>query len=177
LVTFDSRTSIEARNEVIDVLRDVGVEEPEFLYSEVRGLFHVRVAGDPKKITRKLDALCRRCPSRFWFTYHWTPIETWCPSTIEDMVPVVKELAEGIKPEERWRLSLNTRFYRTHHTRDLIIKLAQEVDRTNVDLENPEKIIGIEIIREKAGISLLTREDVFSVNEVKNEIFTPGRIE
>jgi tRNA(Ser,Leu) C12 N-acetylase TAN1 len=169
LVTFDSRTSIEARNEVIDVLRDVGVEEPEFLYSEVKGLFQLQVVGDSKKITKKLFVLCRRCPSRFWFTYRWIPIETWCHATIEDMAQVVKEIAEGINPEERWRLSLNKRFYRKHHTRDLILKLAQQVDRTNVDLEHPEKIIRIEIIRERAGISLLTRKEYFSVNEVKNK--------
>lgn len=172
LVTFDYAAYMGARNEVIDVLREVGEENPEFLYSEVKGLFQLRVEGAPKEVTRKLDALCRRDPSRFWYTYHWVPIEKWCPSTIEDMSEVVKALAERIRPEERWRMSINKRFYREHHTRELIEKLAQHVDKPKVDLENPEKIIRIEIIGGRAGFSLLTPKEDFSVNDVKNEVLT-----
>jgi tRNA(Ser,Leu) C12 N-acetylase TAN1 len=157
LVTFDYGVNMWARNEVLDVLREVGEENLAHLYSEVKGLFQLRVDGDPKEVTRKLDALCRIDPSRFWYTYHWIPVERWCPSTIEDMSEIVKELAERIRSEERWRMSIHKRFYPAHHTRELIENLAQHVDRPNVDLEHPEKIIRIEIIGGRAGLSLRAR--------------------
>lgn len=172
LVTFDYGVYMGARSEVIDVLREVGEESPRLLSSDVKGLFQLRVDGDPKEATRKLDALCRRDPSRFWYTYHWIPVEKWCPSTIEDMSEVVNELAERIRPEERWRMNVNKRFYHDHHTRELIEKLAQHVDKPNVDLENPDKIIRIEIIGGRAGLSLLTLKEAFSVNAVKKAVLT-----
>ena len=71
-------------------------------------------------------------------------------------------------------MRINKRFYQKHHTRELIEHLTQHVDRLHVDLEHPEKIIHIEIFRERAGLSLLTPQEKFSVNQVKNEILTEG---
>lgn len=176
MVTFDLNVFLGARDEVVDLLGEVGVGGPEFLGSRVKGLFQLRVRGDPKEVTRRLDALCRAEPNRFWYTYHWIPIETWCPSTIEEMAEVVRGFAERIKPEERWRMTVNKRFYRRYSTRELIERLAEVVDRPHIDLENPEKIVRVEIIGGRAGLSLLEPVEQFSVNEVKDEVFTtsPG---
>jgi tRNA acetyltransferase TAN1 len=157
---------------VEQVLREIGDITPEFMHSRIRGLFTIHVDRDPKTVTTRLDTLCRREPARFWYTYHWIPVEQWCPATITAMSEVVKKLAERIRPEERWRLRINKRFYQKHHTSELIEHLAQLVDRPHVDLEHPEKIIRIELISGRAGVSLLTAQEEFSVNRVKNEMVT-----
>jgi len=172
LVTFDSMNYREARAEVIDALREVGEAHPLFLPSAVGGVFMVKVDTDPKETMLKLDALCRADPSRFRFTYHWIPIERWCPSTIEEMAGVIKEFAERIKPDERWRMEIHKRFYGAFHTNELIEKLAQHVDRPKVDLKNPQKTIRIEIIAREAGLSLLEPKEHLSVNKVKAEALT-----
>ena len=64
----------EARAEVVNVLKEIVEYKPEFLYSDVQGLFQVRVDMNPKDVTRRLDTLCRTDPSKFWYTYHWIPI-------------------------------------------------------------------------------------------------------
>jgi len=162
----------EARAEVIDALREVGEAHPVFLSSDVSGVFMVRIDIDSKETARKLDALCRTDPSRFQCTYHWIPIERWCPSTVEEMSGVVKEFAERIKPDESWRMEIHKRFYRTFHTYELIEKLAQHVDRPKVDLKSPQKTIRIEIIGGEAGLSLLGPKEHLSVNKVKTETLT-----
>ena len=172
LITFDPMNYGEARAEVVNVLKEVGEHNPEFLYSDVRGLFQVRVDTSPKDVTRRLDALCRTDPSKFWYTYHWIPIEKWCPSTIKEMSEIVKESAKRIEPNERWRMRINKRFYEKYHTDELIEKLTEHVDRLNVDLENPQKTIKVEIIRGKAGLSLLKPKEHFSANDVKKEVLT-----
>jgi tRNA acetyltransferase TAN1 len=172
LVTYEPINQFIARDEVEQVLREIGDITPEFMHSRVRGLFMIHVDRDPKAVTTQLDALCRREPSMFWYTYHWIPVEQWCPATIAAMSEVVKELAKRIRPEERWRMRINKRFYQQYHTRDLIEHLAQLVNRSHVDLEHPEKIIRIELIRGRAGVSLLTAQEEFSVNRVKNEMLT-----
>jgi len=127
---------------------------------------------EPKEAAKKLDALCRGDPSKFLFTYHWVPVEKWCPSTIKEMSKIVEQFAKRINPKERWRMRVNKRFYEKFHTQELIEVLTKHVDRPKVDLENPDKTIRIEIIGEEAALSLLKPREHFSVNEVKNEILT-----
>ena len=172
LITFDPMNYGEARTEVVNVLEEIGEHKPEFLYSNVRGLFQVRVNTNPKDVTRRLDALCRTDPSKFWYTYHWIPVEKWRRSTIKEMSETVKEFAKLIKPNERWRMRINKRFYEKYHTEELIEKLTKHVEKRNVNLENPQKTIRVKIIGGKAGLSLLESKEHFSANDVKNEILT-----
>jgi tRNA(Ser,Leu) C12 N-acetylase TAN1 len=88
------------------------------------------------------------------------------------MSEVVKEFAERIKTNERWRMRINKRVFEKYHTDELIEKLTKHVDKPNVDLENPQKTIRVEIIGGKAGLSLLKPQEHFSANDVKNEILT-----
>jgi tRNA acetyltransferase TAN1 len=172
LVTYDRGNRSPAHYEVKQVLKRVGEENPRFLHSRVRGLFSIFIQMDPKEVTKKLDTLCREDPSQFWYTYHWVPVEKWCPSTIKEMSVIVKQFAERILPEERWKISLNKRFYKKYHTQELVEHLAEHVDRPNVDLENPDKTIRIEILGDEAALSLLEPREHFSVNAVKSEVLT-----
>jgi len=130
---------------------------------------------DPKEVTKRLYSLCRKDSSKFMYTYHWIPVERWCPSTVEKMAEDVKEMAENIKPKERWRMRINKRLYKKHRTRELIELLTQDIDRPNIDLEKPHKTIQIEIIGEEAALSLLKPREHFSVNEVKKQLYTKLR--
>jgi tRNA(Ser,Leu) C12 N-acetylase TAN1 len=172
LVTFDLENMFEAQYEVKEVLHVVGEVNPVFCHSSVRGLFKLRVAGDPKEVTRKLESLCRRDPAWFWFTYHWIPIEYWCRATIGELSRSVQDVAERIDPRQRWRMRITKRFYDRYHTQELIDMLTRYVDRSNVDLEHPEKTIRIEIIGDHAAVSLLQPSEHFSVNKVKDEVLT-----
>ena len=172
LVTHDRVNRSPAQYEVKQALKDVGDENPRFLHSRVRGLFKILTQINPKEATKKLDTLCRKDPSKFWYTYHWIPVEIWCPSTIKEMSVIVKQFAERILPEERWKISVNKRFYKKYHTQELIERLAEHVDRPKVDLENPDKTIQIEIMGDEAALSLLGPREHFSVNVVKNEVLT-----
>jgi tRNA(Ser,Leu) C12 N-acetylase TAN1 len=47
--------------------------------------------------------------------------------------------------------------------------LADEIDAGPVDLENPQKMLIVEIIGEYAGFSLLSPEEYLDVNEARVE--------
>jgi len=46
---------------------------------------------------------------------------------------------------------------------EVIMKLTEVVDKPKVDLENPQKIIEVQIIGKKAGLALLNKDEIFSV--------------
>ncbi len=80
----------------------------------------------------------------------------------------IKKIVPGIKAGERWKMEINKRDYPKHFS-ELIIPLTEPVERDNVDLENPQKIIRVEIISGKAGISLLTPNYILDVPKIKKE--------
>jgi tRNA acetyltransferase TAN1 len=60
---------------------------------------------------------------------------------------------------------VETRRYTALHKIDIIKELAELIDQV-VSLENPDKIVRIEILGNQAGISVLKPEEIFSVMKV-----------
>jgi len=168
LITFDPEDRRGAHEEVASLLAEVGEPGPEFLRSGIEGVFMLKTTTNPKEISKKMRAVCKRTPSKFWYTYRWIPIERGCTAGIEEMEAIVKELAERIGPTESWLMAIHKRDS-PHQAAELIDRLARRVDRPKVDLRHPQKTIQIEIVRDWAGLSLLRPEELFSVREAKEE--------
>ena len=64
---------------------------------------------------------------------------------------------------------MEKRRYTLYHKIEIIRELAELIDR-KVDLENPDKIIRVDIIGKYAGVSLLKPQEVFSVEKTLIEI-------
>jgi hypothetical protein len=76
---------------------------------------------------------------------------------------------ERIGEDERWRVTVESRLYDGPSDRELVRMLADEIDAGPVDLENPQKMLIVEIIGEYAGFSLLSPEEYLDVNEARVE--------
>jgi len=168
IITYEPTHKGLAEEEVKAVLKEAGEENPEFIDSGVDGLFLLKVS-DGKEITKKVLDICKSDPSKFDKTFHWIPIETWCESEVEAMQNEIKKLVDRIGENEKWKLDLGKRQWDKVPTNELIIKLTDPVDRPNVDLENPEKIIEVQIIGDKAGISLVTPDEIVNVPKIKGK--------
>jgi len=163
LITYDPNHEGLAKQEVESLMKEIGKTYETI--KEDEGLLMVKV-DDAKEVVKKIKEIAKQNKDKFNKTFKWIPIERWTKATIEDMQSVIKELQEGIKDEEKWAMSLDKR--RTElHEKDLIIKLTEPVEKKNVDLSNPEKIIWVEIIGNDAGISLLKPDEVLEITKLK----------
>ena len=81
------------------------------------------------------------------------------------MATAVAGFVSGIGKDEKWKIDIMRHDYHKHDMSELIKELTEPVDRKCVDLKNPEKIIRVEIIRSKAGVSLLKPEEILSVSK------------
>ena len=167
LVTFDPNHSSTAENELGGILKKIG-EKPKIAATEVEGLFKVAVS-DARKVIGRLVDLCRADPNLFVVTHHYVPIDFWCKSELAVMQNKIKPLVSDIGERERWKMNISKRHWDKLGGTELIIKLTDVIDRENVDLNKPQKIIQIEIIGKEAGISLLGSEDLFDVAELKDK--------
>ena len=163
LVTFDPSHSGKAKEIVEAVLKEAG-ETPEFLDCKIDGLFMLKV-GDAKAAVKKLVGLCKKNKKKFEGTFKFIPIEKWTSSKIEDMQATIKELQKGISADEKWKMDLGKR-QTEHHEKDLIIKLTEPIDKPNVDLKAPDKIMKVEIVGEDTGLSLLTPDELLDTQKI-----------
>lgn len=169
LVTYHPNEKAEAQKEVATVLRDAGIRLEDMIESIVPGLLHLRVEGDGRSQMKKLHDFALRFPEVFRHTHRWTPIEQWLRSTPEAMISAARTLGERIGEDERWKLSLNKRLYEDAGTKELVRMLADQINAGPVDLQDPQKVLVVEIVGEYAGFSLLSPDEYLDVNEARVE--------
>ena len=165
LVTYDPNHSGKASEEAKAVLEEAGAKE-KFLDSPVDGVFFLHVS-EPKDVVRRLNEICRAEPEKFGYTFRWIPIEKWCSSDVDELAGEMKAINSKIGDDEKWKMELSKRGYDAHSSTELIRKLTDSIEKRNVDLKNPEKIVKIEIIGDMAGISLLNRDELLDVHKLK----------
>lgn len=170
LVTYHPNEKARAQEEVATVLRDAGIGLEDMIESIVPGLLHLRVEGDGRSQMKRLHDFALRFPEVFLHTHRWMPIEQWLRSTPEAMASAARALGERIGEDERWKLSLNKRLYEEASTRELVRMLADQINAGPVDLEDPEKVLVVEIVGEYAGFSLISPEEYLDVNETRVEV-------
>ena len=125
------------------------------------GLFLVAIEN-PKSVVTQLKQLPA---DSFEMTYKWIPIEEWTPAELPDIAAAVASCSARLLPEDSWRLLLFKRGYQKHDAPTLIKKLTEPITHEKVDLHHPKKLIVVEIIGARAGISLLSSEEYLDVNK------------
>jgi tRNA acetyltransferase TAN1 len=152
----------EAKKEIINILEMLGDESPLVKRTIAEGIIGVKTRLNPRGVVNGLRRLFDEDPFAFQYTLKWVPVDLWTLSDIDSMKQGVGKLRNRIHAGERWRMTVEKRRYSLHHKIEVIRELADLVDE-KVNLENPEKILRLDIIGRYAGISVLTPQDVFSV--------------
>ena len=160
LVTHEPSHAGSAKEEIEKVLKAVK-QKANFLKSESEGIFKLRV-GNAKKIVKSLSKLKNK-KGMFEHTFHWIPIDKWVSTDVKAMQKEIKKLQNGIKKNEKWKMDLHKRHFDKMNSTELIIKLTEVVDKLKVDLDNPQKIIEVQIMGKKTGLALLNKDEILSI--------------
>jgi len=162
LVSYSWGVYGRAKKEIVQVLEMLGDEGPVVKRTIAEGIIGVKTRLDPREVVRRLRSLFDEDPFAFQYTLKWVPVDLWTLSDMDSMKEAVRKLRNGIHAGERWRMTVEKRRYNQYHKIEIIRELAELVEE-KVDLENPEKILRVDIIGRYAGISVLMPEDIFSV--------------
>ncbi len=163
IITYDPNHTNKSREEVKELLEDAG--EIKFFDSEFEGVFLVHVK-DPKAIIRNLAQKIEDEPYKFKYTFRWTPVDMWCSTKQEDMIMAVKALNSKIARQESWKMEIGKRGYEGS-TMDLLTTLAEHIDKPKIDLKTPQKIVKIEIVGDRAAISLINPNEHLNASRMK----------
>ena len=166
IITYEPAHAGSAKEEVERVLKEIK-QEAKHLKQDIDGIFNIR-AKDARKIVRDLAKLCKKKPDLFDKTFHWIPIDKWVKASIKDMQKELKKFDKAIKEKESWKMDLGKR-KTDKHEKDLIIKLTEVINKPNVDLEKPDKIVKVEIMGNKAGLALLNKDELLNIPKLKGK--------
>jgi len=151
-----------AKKEIVRILETLGDESPLVKRTIAEGIIGVKTRLDPREVVQGLRRLFGEDPLTLQYTLKWVPVDLWTLSDMDSMKEGVRKLRNRIHAGERWRMTVEKRRYSQHHKIEIIRELADLIEE-KVDLENPEKILRVDIIGRYAGISVLTPQDIFSV--------------
>ncbi|MBD3229812.1 MAG: RNA methyltransferase [Candidatus Lokiarchaeota archaeon] len=157
----------DASAEATYFLAEIGDEEVKVEPIGIPGLLYSKTKLGAFNVIEKLKDYIEDNLVFFEYTLRYIPIEIVVNSTIDNIVEVVDKLKDKIDEEETFRITIEKRH--THIDRNELIDEAAKCVKREVDLDNPDKIILIEIVGDKTGISIIEEGDIISIPILKRE--------
>lgn len=152
-----------ARNEAVRILKRLGDDHPEVERSPVAGIAVAHTSLDNREVITGLRGLLFRAEELFDYAVKWVPVDYWCETDLDAMKRVIEEkVLARIGPDETWGMKVHKRRWQKYHTTDIVSYLAPSIDR-KVNLNQPDKIVWVDVIGRETAISVLKSDDIFSV--------------
>ncbi len=131
------------------------------------GLVVAKTKLEPIKAVHDLRGLLKERPWEFKYTLRLVPIQSVSEANLDAIQSSVLSLAQKIMDNETFRITVEKR-HTCLSSKTIIDTIAKKVDR-KVNLENPDKIIMIDVIGNLAGTALVKPDDVLSVEREKRK--------
>ena len=153
-------------NELFYLLKEeLGDAQAETSKTKIKGLIVAKTTMDPYAAIEKLRAILKERPYEFRYALRILPIERVVPTDLEEIKRVTQEFVGRIGEQETFRVTVEKRFT-TLHSKDIVEAAASLIDR-KADLENPDRILLIEVLGASTGVSLLKPSDILAVMKEK----------
>jgi len=168
LVSTHRNRENECISELWYHLRELGDPKIQATKTPFPGLVVAKTRLDPLKVVEAFRARVRERPWDFRAVLKVVPIEVVVKADIDVISETAVRLAkEKISPDETYRVTVNKRGSLIKK-RELIDRIASQLP-FKVNLDEPMKIVQVEIIGEYAGISVLSPKDIFSLVKLRRK--------
>lgn len=158
----------DANSELKYLLGELGDRSATADFTLVSGLTVAKTTLDPVLLIDHLRLILKDRPWEFRYVLKVKPVRRVVPSSLEEITAAAVEQAEMISEGEMFRVSVEKR-RSSIVSREVIDAVASKVPR-KVNLQNPEKIILIEIISRVTGISVIKPGQILSVEKEKRSV-------
>jgi tRNA acetyltransferase TAN1 len=144
---------------------ELGDPAPLVVKTGIRGLVAAKSNFDPGEVIEKFRAILREHPYKFRYALRILPIEKVVPTDLNEIKRAASELAAGIGENETFRVTVEKRFT-SLHSKKLIEAVAMDIDR-KANLENPDKVLLVEVVGGLTGIALISPNEIIAVLKEK----------
>lgn len=152
--------------EILYLLKEaLGDQSAEAGKTGVRGLIVAKTALNPCEVIVKFKEIVHERPYEFRYSLRIMPIEKVVETNLEALKLATAELAMGIGENESFRVTVEKRFT-TLHAQEIIEAVATQI-QNRVDLDNPDRVLLVEVVGKYTGLSLVKTELILSVPKEK----------
>jgi tRNA acetyltransferase TAN1 len=166
LVTTSRNREDDAFDEILQLLDVLGDNDPSIEVSSVSGIILVDTCLDPFQFVDNCREIVRNEPWKFRYVLRIIPLEMNCKAELTEIHNIVNQLCTKIDVRETYRVLIEKRHSRLHSNE--IISVVTSKLKMKVNLDNPNWIILIQIVKMVAGVSILRPNQIFS--SVKEKI-------
>ena len=168
IITCARHLEPETEEELMSILDDFGDSEPKITITNMSGILTAETKLDPIETVKKIKEMILDEPWSVRYCLRIIPIQKIIESQIDEIEKTVSELSEQILDDETYRISIEKR-NSDLSSKEIITKIADKI-KNKVSLEFPDKVILIEILGNKTGVSILKKVDVLSIEKTKRSI-------
>ena len=168
IITCARHFEPETQEELTDILREYGDAEAIVSITKMSGILTAETNLEPIEIVRKIKEMILDEPWSIRYCLRIIPIQKVIETKIEEIEKIATEMSEQIAEEETYRISIEKR-NSDLSSQEIISKIANKI-KNKVSLEFADKILLIEILGNKTGLSILKKSDILSIEKIKRSI-------
>ena len=168
IITCARHLEPETSEEITKILEDFGDSEPKVIITNMSGILTAKTQLDPVEVVKKIQEMILDEPWSIRYCLRIIPMQKFIDTDIEKIDEIISEMADAISEGDTYRISIEKRNSQMV-SQELIKKIAQKI-KNKVSLENPDKIIQIEILGGKTGVSILSKGNILSLEKTKRSL-------
>jgi tRNA acetyltransferase TAN1 len=168
IITCARHLEPETEEELCDILEEFGDSNVKVTITEMSGILTAETKLDPVEVVRKIKEMVLDEPWSVRYCLRIIPIQKIIETKIEEIEKAVSEMSEEIIDGETYRILIEKRNSNLS-SQEIIKKIANKI-KNKVSLEFPDKVVLIEILGNKTGVSILKKSDVLSIEKTKRSI-------
>ncbi|MCH7876977.1 MAG: THUMP domain-containing protein [Thaumarchaeota archaeon] len=168
IITCARHMEPETEEELRGILEELGDSNAKVSITKMSGILTAETKLEPIKVVRKIEEMILNEPWSIRYCLRIIPIQKVIETKIEEIEKTVADISKQISNGETYRISIEKRNSNLS-SQEIISKIASKI-KNKVSLEFPDKIVLIEILGDKTGISILKKVDVLSVEKTKRNI-------
>jgi len=168
IITCARHLEPETEEELKDILEKFGDSDTKVSITEMSGILTAETSLEPIDVVREIKEMLLDEPWSIRYCLRIIPIQKVIETKIEEIEKTVTDMSKEISEGETYRISIEKRNSDVS-SQEIISKIANKI-KNKVSLEFPDKIVLIEILGDKTGISILKKTDVLSVEKTKRSI-------
>lgn len=165
LATTYRRFERNACSELRYLLGEIDDSAPTVEKTGVAGLIAAKTTFNPFDVIEKFRKILHERSYEFRYMLRVIPIEKIVQTDLAEIQIAATELSSKISDDETFRVTVEKRFTQTP-TKDFIEAAAAKIER-KVDLNNPDKILLIEVIGGLTGLSVIKPNEILSIMKEK----------
>jgi tRNA acetyltransferase TAN1 len=168
IITCPRHFEPETEDELISILEEFGDSDAKITITNMSGILTAETKLDPIETVRKIKEMLLDEPWSVRYCKRIIPIQKVIESKIEEIEKSVGELSNQMLEEETYRISIEKRNSELS-SKEIITKIANKI-KNKVSLEFPDKVLLIEILGNKTGVSILKKSDILSTEKIKRSM-------